>query len=386
LTPEELTRWQVNQASLGHALSVALGLDDKPAELGVYNTRQIGSRPADAAPVILTLPSEPDDLVGVVARLVATLRQRFVLLTPTNELVTAPCQALLGNCGAVIVPLSSAVTLAADGALVPIRPADELFGELASADYARGTIVECRDGSPLAGAITAAGGQCTDPAPRFALRKGLRVWRLVFGGNGADLWHQRGIFFVAWLFYHPPEEPVHAVDLTAKIPEIYRQQLGLGALLDPATGKAATLQAGARIQERSLALDDAEAMRALHRKQEELEAVLDSEDAIEPEKAEALRELEGIYEFQRRNGRRSRDNAHRVVDAVRKAISRLHRSLMGMVDDQGEPHPVFRPFAEHIEKHLLIPSARYCGRGGKRARGRLAGSFTYEPPAGVRWE
>jgi hypothetical protein len=386
LSAEELTRWHLNHARLGRALSAALGLDSKPVELGLYNTWQIGSCPADAVAVILTIQSEADDLLSVVARLVATLRQRFILLTPTNELVTAPCQALLANCGAATVPLNTIVSLAADGALVPTRPPGELFAQVASPDYSRSEITACRGGSLLTGPVIPGVRQCTNGAPRFALRKGLGVWRLVFAGNGTDLWHQRAVFFVAWLFYHPPAEPLHALDLTARIPEIYRQQLGLGALVDPATGKTAAVQAGARMQERSLALEDAEAMRALYRKEKELEAILESEDAIEPERAEALRELEEIYVFQERNARRSKDNAHRVADAVRKAISRFHRSLMGALDGEGKPHPVLRPFGEHVEKHLLIPSARYCGPGGKRARGRLAGCFTYEPPPGVRWE
>ena len=48
------------------------------------------------------------------------------------------------------------------------------------------------------------------------------------------------------------------------------------------------LEGHARLQERSLALEDREAVQALWRKQQELEAV-DSEDATGPKKAGALR-------------------------------------------------------------------------------------------------
>src|SRR5206468_8614527 len=134
------------------------------------------------------------------------------------------------------------------------------------------------------------------------------------------------------------------------------------------TGRAAPVQSHARIQERSLALDDAQTLRALLRKEKELEAILDDEDESEPVKQEALRELEAIAEFQKQHGRRSQDSAQRAVRAVRKAIIRFHRRLLATLDRHGNPHPVLCPFAVHLKKHLLIPSARYCRPAGGRPR------------------
>ena len=74
-----------------------------------------------------------------------------------------------------------------------------------------------------------------------------------------------------------------------------------------------------------------------------------------------------------------------MVRAVRLAINRLHENLAEAVDANGQPHPVLRPFGEHLAKHLIGPSARYNGRMGARTRAGVAGRFTYEPPAGVRW-
>ncbi len=220
---------------------------------------------------------------------------------------------------------------------------------------------------------------------RYSLRKHLGVWQLVFDGKEAFLKNERGIMYVAWLLYNPPAEPIHAIDLMGKVPELYRQQLGLAQITDPATGKASALESGARIQERSLALDDAQAMRALFKKAKELEALLDSDDESEPVKAEALRDLEAIYELQRQHGRRSRDNAGRVAHAVRRAITRFYQRLQKTVGEDGNPHPVLRSFAEHIKRHILIPSARYCGHGGPHARAGAAGCFTYERPGEVLW-
>src|ERR1043166_1312961 len=150
------------------------------------------------------------------------------------------------------------------------------------------------------------------PSARYALRKGFGFWHLIFDGQETILKHERGIFYVIWLFTHPGEY-IHALDLAATIPEIYRRQLGLMQIADPTTGKSAALQSDARIQERSLALDDAQPMRSILRKEKELEAILDDEAASEPEKAEALRELEAIAQFQRQHGQRSQDSARRVT-------------------------------------------------------------------------
>ena len=171
----------------------------------------------------------------------------------------------------------------------------------------------------------------------------------------------------------------------AKIPEIYRAQLGLAPLVDPSTGKQVDLASHARIQERSLALDDAQAMRTLHKKEKELEAILDSEDATEPEKAEALRDLEQIAEFQKHHARRTKDGSQRAVAAVRKAIIRFHQRLLTGSAPAGAAHQAFQAVATHIEKYLLTPSAGYRGPSGTRARGPFAGCFTYQPPQAVHW-
>ena len=42
---------------------------------------------------------------------------------------------------------------------------------------------------------------------------------------------------VAYLLANPPKQPIHAFDLAAKIPEIYRNQLGLQNLVDLVTAK-----------------------------------------------------------------------------------------------------------------------------------------------------
>ena len=225
----------------------------------------------------------------------------------------------------------------------------------------------------------------TSPRPRYAIRKGLGVWYLTFDGKDAVLKHERGILYLAYLLLNPPEQPINALDLIAKIPEIYRNQLGLAPIVDPATGKTTPLQSHARIQERSLAIDDAQTMRALLRKEKELEAILDSDDESEPVKQEALRELEAIAEFQRQHGRRTKDSAQKAADSVRLAIRRLYRRLSTATDLNGEPHPVLRAFAAHLENCVINPSALHSRHRRVSSNTVPPGCLTYRPPPSVTW-
>ena len=127
------------------------------------------------------------------------------------------------------------------------------------------------------------------------------------------------------------------------------------------------------------------AVRALWRRRRTLERVLEDDDAIEPVKAEALRELEEVTEFLRKSPWRSRGGAERCVEAVGKAIWRAYRHLCGAMDGAGMPHPVLQAFGRHLHEYLLIPSGRGGGRGGARLAWAPGGCFTYEPPPGVVW-
>jgi hypothetical protein len=198
---------------------------------------------------------------------------------------------------------------------------------------------------------------------------------MTYNGELAIIRHERGMFYVAYLLLHPPDHPIHAIDLMAKIPEMYRKQLGLTHITDPATGKSLQLTSSARLQERSLALDDLQAMRAIYKRERELEAILDSDDASEPVKAEALRELEPLIEFQRHHAMRSKDSAQNMADTVRTAMWRLQRHLQVSTEDDGTPHLALCPFATHIANYILFPSARLG-----------TGCFIYEPPPEVAWK
>jgi hypothetical protein len=217
------------------------------------------------------------------------------------------------------------------------------------------------------------------------LRQDLGVWALTFAGREAGLRHEQGLYYVAYLLTHPPQEPLHGLAVALRALTLYDPRQLAAEEVPSALTQGVTPRIDAPLQERSLGLEHANEAWLVRRKQLELEAIVDDEDQIEPVRSEAQFELIDIYEYQKHNQKRTMDAAQRAVRAVRMAIRRLHEGLANAVDPSGRPHGVLRPFAEHLEKHLLLPSARYSEHKRLSARAGLAGCFTYERPPGVVW-
>ena len=351
---------ELNWTKLGRAITQAFGLTRRETEIGVSGAIQIAAYGEDALPVILTIQHDRAAFRHTVTALAAQLRTRFILLAPTANFMDAPARQILAASNAVFLSLDATLRMSPAGLL--------------SAPTA------------LAGLLEPQGPRPPMPLPpRFALIKGRGSWTLIFNGETAPLKHEKGIFYVAYLLQNPPTEPIHALDLAVKIPELYRKQLGVAATTDQMTGEEVLLDRHARIQERSLGLEAMDSAKAVWKEQQKWEAVLEDRAATEPEQAEALRHLEEIAAFQRRYAERSKSNADNLVRAVRRAITRFYDGLSQTLDKDGNPHPVLTPFAEHLHKHLLKPSARFSGRYRSRSRTGVAGCFTYEPPSGVTW-
>jgi len=205
---------------------------------------------------------------------------------------------------------------------------------------------------------------------RYALRRGVHFWALVFEGQETVFKHELGALYVAYLLREQPREPMHGVALALKARE------KMGQLGSPAED----------LEQREMGLEEAASVRALWRRQRELERVLGDRLEIEPVKAEALRELEEVTEFLRKSPWLSRHGAERCARAVGVAIKRLHAHLAAAVDAEGRPDAVLRAFALHLHEYLLVPS----GRGGAYAKAQavagFGGCFIYQPPGGVGWE
>jgi hypothetical protein len=376
LTPQDRLVLALDTRKLCEAIRAALRF--QPATPGQFpgaaRSLRLGTNGPAQSPVILSFPTEEGDILAEVGGLCAAIPGPIILLTPTARHHTPTVEAALRRHGCLHIPLAQFVSLASPGKLTAsaaVKPILAAFDRSLAGP------------SPLRGE----GGRRPDEVvrPKYSIHKGGDYWTITFDGQDAPKRHEKGLLYVAWLLTNPPKEPVHAMELLAKAPAIYRRQLGLTSAVDESTGKAVALDATSMPQERSHAADDLEVARRIHAKEREWEAVLDDEDASEAEKNEALQKLEELAAFQRRHAMRSKGNAEKLVRAVRVAITRLHANLAKATDEKGQPHPVLRPFADHLVKHLITPSARYNGRMGARTRAGVAGRFTYEPPPGVAW-
>jgi len=203
----------------------------------------------------------------------------------------------------------------------------------------------------------------------YALSRGVDYWALVFEGREAVFKHELGALYVAYLLLHPAPGALHAVALALKA----RDRAGQAAGPDE------------RVEERSMGLEEAVAVRALWRRQRELERVLEDRLEIEAVKTEALQELEELTEYLRQSPWLCHQGAERCVRAVTVAIERFYTRLAEAVNADGQPDEVLQSFARHVLKHLLIPSGRGSGPAGRWLAKVPAGCFTYQPPPGVVW-
>ena len=108
---EERIPWDLDWPKLGRALCRAFGLDFKIAQLGLFNTLQIGTWEKDAVPAILTIPGSQREFLHAVTMLVARLGRPFILFAPTDRHFGLAAKELLSNLGSVFLPLSDHLTL-----------------------------------------------------------------------------------------------------------------------------------------------------------------------------------------------------------------------------------------------------------------------------------
>jgi hypothetical protein len=198
-------------------------------------------------------------------------------------------------------------------------------------------------------------------ADGFALRKDFGIWVLTHRGQNANLKHEIGLEYIAFLMAHPNQE-FHGLELALKV----------RAAREGTPGREDTLN------ERAMALDDAEAARRLYRKQRELEGLIDDENTIEAVRDEAYEQLKAILEFQKKNVSKTSSQAQKASHAVGMAIKRLYKRLSATFDAHGNPPPVLRAFANYIYDHILFPSGRSLSHGGPREK-ISGGYFRFTP-------
>ncbi|WCJ60323.1 7-cyano-7-deazaguanine synthase [Fontisphaera persica] len=198
--------------------------------------------------------------------------------------------------------------------------------------------------------------------PRYLLRKGAGIWRVVFDGKEGEIEHGRGIDLVAYLLFNPPQGGIHGTRLGAAV-----------------FGHAV-------VEEANMGSDSDPARRKILKEAEECRDILNDPTASETTRDEAVAKLEELAKVLNVTRSDSQGNAEKQVRAIRRAIERLIEKLREAKDRQNNPHQALRAFGEHLHKHLWVPSSRFSGTRHSRVSTETAGQFTYERPPDINWE
>ena len=216
--------------------------------------------------------------------------------------------------------------------------------------------------SPAESRITHHAGQ--SGSDRITLENTAGFWELAFNGTRAVVKQHPGLFFVASLMENAPAQPLDASALASGVYANFCDHPDFFILL------------GWLCRQQS----KTDMAQILVKKERTLEAIIDRAPIVEgaaeldPAKAEALAELELLYEFQASYFREltpaTEDTTARRVMAD---LLSLHASLTVAVDAQGNPHPIARAFALHVLVYMVMPSLRATSRTGQTR-------FVYEQP------
>jgi hypothetical protein len=345
VTDEEAVVWELNFVRLGRKVAESLSCDSMDAKLDLDRTRQIGSLGDGPLPILLTIQNDEDGFTKVVKQLVARFPKGFVLFAPTSRFCNVHATDLFGRVNAGFFTLEAHVILLANGKLQASKTAEELFAAHLAPPVGNTSIKR----------------MAMQPCPRFLLRRGMGVWKLIFEGKEGEIDHGRGISLVAYLLFNPPLGGLHGTELAKRV---FGQEI---------------------LQEASLGADSDSTRRKIEKEAIKWNAVMKNPGASESEKAEALEELQNLADALNVTRMDSEGGADKQVRAIRRAIDRLIEKLRDAKDRKNNPHLALRALGEHLHKHLWIPSSRFSGDSRSRARAGVAGQFTYERPAGVVW-
>ena len=109
----------------------AFGLNSKPADLALPNTRQLGSWSADAVPVVLTIQTDRHVFRHILAELALRLQSRFILFAPSANYLDVAGRELLAHAHAAFFAMASNARLDSNGVLHSLKSPGELFSQFA---------------------------------------------------------------------------------------------------------------------------------------------------------------------------------------------------------------------------------------------------------------
>ncbi len=145
LTAQDVAVWELNVERLGQAVVAALGGQGQVRASGIAGVWEIGTVPGSNVPVMLCLHERADEFCGAVAEITGRLRDRFLLVAPTNRFLTIGARDLLKNVNAEFLDLETHFTWASSGGLKAGKAALEVVARLSRPHLGTGQISVAAD-------------------------------------------------------------------------------------------------------------------------------------------------------------------------------------------------------------------------------------------------
>lgn len=228
----------------------------------------------------------------------------------------------------------------------------------------------------------------TPPAARHIIQRGVNTWRVVFDGvELPGLGKGRGMFFVAHLAEHAGGDPIHALELEAKVSRFYRKECGLTELVDPDRDEVVPMDVEAVLMERDLNLDNIRLAELLREEERKAMATIENPKTNQAAKAEALKKVEAIGAYRLNRFGKNSSPATDAVRRVRAAIDRLVEALDEMTHGDTRQTKAVVGFAEYVRKHIRQASAELWPKTGLRSKNAAwqPGHFRCKKVEGVDW-
>ncbi len=302
LTRADIIAYELDLPKLAHRLRTAFGLTDAISPMpvdGLTRTCHLGDvRPAPGSdfPVYVTVQYDSEMLTELVERLCARETRRYVLLTPTSNLLAPACRDRLSARRCVVLGLSECVGIDPEGRFVVDGRVSRALAGLQD------------EAKP--GAVTSLAE--TYPTDRRIFQKQGATWLLVYDGLPKSVADSVGMGYVCRLLQNPGQE-IHAATLrSATVSDGDSPLLGsAGDMVDARALKEYREHLKDLEEDRREAEDNHDIGRA-QRLQEEIEAI-----TAEIGRATGLRG----------RTRKASDDRERARQAVSTAIHRALRAI-----------------------------------------------------------
>ena len=367
MTTDEARAWVINQKALVESLVAVLPVSSRVKAIGGHGLWELGVvwlRGGRRATLLVSLAGKRVGLEASLGDLFAHGLRDFILLVADASWCGSDLGARLESVGGESFGLGEFVAISEQG-------------------------LRCGD---MPGRILGEGPARAGREPPFvepyAIQRGVNSWRVVFDGiELPGLGKDRGMFFVAYLVGHAGGDPIHALELEAKVARFYRKDCGLTEIVDPSGEKAVALSADAIPVERDLNLDNERMAELLREEERKALAIVESGKSSSTARAEALEKVESIRAYRANRFGKNSSPANDAARRVRTAIDRLIGSLRKTTPVSARQGQALTGFADYVEKSIRQASANLWPRTGLRSRKSkwLPGHFVCEKIEGIEW-